>query len=256
MSNSQPPAEQVVSKPRSPGELTERQKPLKKRLNNIPESETTTREDGFCFSQKRNIKLTIAYDGTEYCGWQIQNNEVTVQGTIEKALSVIHKKEIKLTGSGRTDSGVHAKGQVANFHTHLKSIPEENFSLALNSLLPRDIRIMKSEEVDNAFHSRYDARERIYRYYISSGNTPFPWQNNYCHYVRDSLDIKKLNKIVSPLTGIHDFTTFSAPMEEGVSMTREIYSASFYSEYPYIVFKISGKRFSPQNGALHNRHCP
>ncbi len=194
-------------------------------------------------SSDRNIKLTIAYDGTEYCGWQIQNNETTVQGTIEKALSVIHKKDIRLTGSGRTDSGVHARGQVANFHTDLKSIPEENFAHALNSLLPRDIRIMKSEEADLKFHSRYDAVERIYRYYISSASLPFPWQNSYCHYVRERLDLKKLNSIVSPLTGIHDFTAFSAPMEEGVSMTREIYSASFYSETPYIVFKISGSAF-------------
>ena len=194
-------------------------------------------------SSGRNIKLSIAYDGTEYCGWQIQNNEATVQGEIEKALAFIHKKDIRLTGSGRTDSGVHAKGQVANFYTDLKSIPEENFAHALNSLLPKDIRIMKSREVESEFHSRYDARERIYRYYISSGNLPFPWQNKYCHYVRDRLDVKKLNKIVSPLTGIHDFTTFSAPMEAGVSMTREIYSAHFYSEYPFIVFKISGSAF-------------
>ena len=194
-------------------------------------------------SPDRNIKLTIAYDGSEYCGWQVQNNEATVQGTIEKALSVIHKKEIRLTGSGRTDSGVHAKGQVANFYTALKLIPRENFEHALNSLIPRDIRIMKSEEVDESFHSRYDAKERIYRYYISSGNLPFPWQNKYCHYVRDHLDVNKLNRIISPLTGIHDFTSFSAPMEEGVSMTREIYSASFYSEYPCIVFKISGSAF-------------
>ena len=194
-------------------------------------------------SQDRNIKLTIAYDGTEYCGWQVQNNEVTVQGTIEKALSVIHKKDIRLTGSGRTDSGVHAKGQIANFYTHLHSIPAENYALALNSLVPKDIRVLKSEEVSSEFHSRYDAKERIYRYYIASECIPFPWENKYCHYIRDRLNIKKLNEIVSPLTGIHDFTTFSAPMEEGVTMTREIYSASFYSEYPFIVFKISGSAF-------------
>ena len=194
-------------------------------------------------SPSRNIKLTIAYDGTDYCGWQIQNNETTVQGTIEKALSVIHKKEIKITGSGRTDSGVHAKGQVANFHTDLKSIPQANFAHALNSLLPKDIRILKSEETEEKFHSRFDAKERIYRYYIASSSIPFPWENKYCHYVRNPLDLTKLNEIISPVTGIHDFTAFSAPMEEGISMTREIYSACFYSEYPYIVFKISGSAF-------------
>ena len=194
-------------------------------------------------SSDRNIKLTIAYDGTEYCGWQVQNNEVTVQGEIEKALSAMHKKDIRLTGSGRTDSGVHAKGQVANFYTDIKSIPEENFAPALNSLLPMDIRIIKSRKADFKFHSRYDAKERIYRYYISSGNLPYPWQNRYCHYIRDLLDLKRLNEIVRPVTGIHDFTTFSAPMEEGISMTREIYSAHFYAEYPFIVFKISGSAF-------------
>ena len=194
-------------------------------------------------SPDRNIKLTIAYDGSEYCGWQVQNNEVTIQGTIEKALSVIHKKKIRLTGSGRTDSGVHAKGQIANFYTHLQSIPAENFALALNSLIPKDIRVLKSEEVSSKFHSRFDAKERIYRYYTACENIPMPWENKYCHYTRSHLDTVKLNDIVSPLTGIHDFTSFSAPMEEGVSMIREIYSASFYSEYPNIVFKISGNAF-------------
>ncbi len=191
----------------------------------------------------RNIKLTIAYDGTAYCGWQIQNNDMTVQGTIEKALFKIHRSSIRLTGSGRTDSGVHAMGQVANFYSGLASIPAANFAHAINSLIPRDIRILKSEEVDEKFHSRYDAVERIYRYYICCQNMPMPWQNSYCHYVRDKLDTLRLNEIVSPITGIHDFSSFSAPMEEGVSMIREIYSASFYEEYPYIVFRISGNAF-------------
>ncbi|MBR5672416.1 MAG: tRNA pseudouridine synthase A, partial [Spirochaetales bacterium] len=103
-----------------------------------------------------NIKLTVAYDGTAYCGWQIQNDDDTIQGRMEKALEKLHGHPVKLTGAGRTDSGVHARGQCANFVTDM-TMPVEKFREALNSFLPSDIRILKSEAVPDSFHARYDA---------------------------------------------------------------------------------------------------
>ncbi|OQY36602.1 MAG: tRNA pseudouridine(38-40) synthase TruA, partial [Spirochaetaceae bacterium 4572_7] len=117
----------------------------------------------------RNIRLDIAYDGTNYCGWQIQPNEITVQGVLEDVLSKIHKKKVDVIGSGRTDSGVHADMQVVNFQTDIDSIPAENYRAAINSLLPLDIRVMSSRKVSDDFHSRFNAIRRTYKYYIKLG---------------------------------------------------------------------------------------
>src|SRR5215510_15537673 len=105
----------------------------------------------------RNIKLLIAYDGTDFCGWQRQLNNRTVQGVIEEALEKMHGHSVNLTGCGRTDSGVHAVGQAANFYTDIDSISPERFVPALNSLLPKDIRILEAVQTHSGFHSRFDA---------------------------------------------------------------------------------------------------
>ena len=112
-----------------------------------------------------NIKLTIEYEGTNYIGWQKQNKGNSIQGEIEKAIKLVTGENINLIGSGRTDSGVHAKGQVANFITKSK-IPEDKFKFALNSKLPRDIAIVDSEKVNENFHARYDALGKRYKYLI------------------------------------------------------------------------------------------
>ncbi len=191
----------------------------------------------------RNIKLLIAYNGKNYAGWQIQDNDITIQGIIEEALKKIHKYEIKITGSGRTDSGVHARGQVANFKTDLNSLPAEKFALALNSILPDDIRILESREVNISFNSRYDAVERIYKYQLTDIYKIMPWERDFSMYINKKLDINILNNIASVVVGTHDFSAFSAPMEEHVSPVRTIYSSSFFPSYPYIIYKISGNGF-------------
>ena len=112
----------------------------------------------------RNIKLEITYDGTDFCGWQVQKNARTVQGAIEEALSVIHKDRVTLHYAGRTDSGVHAIGQVANFYSGVDTIPAEKYVPALNRLLPDDITIVSTRQVDDDFHARYSETNRIYRY--------------------------------------------------------------------------------------------
>ena len=189
-----------------------------------------------------NIKLTVAYDGTSYCGWQIQNDDDTIQGRLEKALEKLHGHPVKITGAGRTDSGVHARGQCANFITDM-TMPEEKFREALNSLLPPDIRILKSEAVSDSFHARYDATERIYKYYILPRALSYPWLERYCLTVKGTLDINRLNALVSPLVGFHSFASFASVMEDGYPMERTVSSAVFYQSHGYTVFKISADGF-------------
>lgn len=192
---------------------------------------------------KRNIKLTVSYDGTDFNGWQVQTSGRTVQGEIEKALCRIHGEHIRLTGSGRTDSGVHAKGQIANFYTEKDNIPCDKFTAALNSMLPRDVRVLKSEEKSEDFHSRFDAKIRIYRYYIMPVVTCEPWHERYCWRTRHVPEIGRLNRIAAPLTGIHDFTSFAAAGDPSKSKVRNLFAASFTVEGPFIVFKIAGNAF-------------
>ncbi|MCL2294334.1 MAG: tRNA pseudouridine(38-40) synthase TruA [Spirochaetes bacterium] len=194
-------------------------------------------------SEARNIKLKIAYNGKNYAGWQIQDNDTTIQGTIEEVLKKIHKYEVKITGAGRTDAGVHARAQAANFNTSLSSIPAEKFSRALNSLLPGDIRILESREVNLSFNSRYDAVERIYKYQLTDIYSIMPWETEFSMYVDKKLDITLLNNIASAAIGTHDFSAFSAPMEDHVSTVKTIYSSVFYPSYPFIIYKISGTGF-------------
>jgi tRNA pseudouridine38-40 synthase len=191
----------------------------------------------------RNIKLLIAYNGKRYSGWQIQNNDVTIQGVIEDALAVMHKHEIKITGAGRTDAGVHARGQVANFFTDIDSISSDRFSPAINSFLPDDIRILESVEVIPSFNSRYDALVRVYKYYISCNSVLMPWERDFSMQINKKIDISFINSIADVITGEHNFSSFSSPIEKHVSPVRKIYSSSFYAAYPFIVYKIAGNGF-------------
>jgi tRNA pseudouridine38-40 synthase len=193
--------------------------------------------------ETRNIRLDLSYDGTDFQGWQIQNSGRTVQGEIEKALKALHGRDVPLFGSGRTDSGVHATGQVANFHSSLTSIPEERFREAVNSHLPRDIRVMRSRVVTDKFHSRYDARVRVYKYYLLHSDAGMAHLRNYCYLTRGKFDIQHLNRLAAPIVGVHDFTTFAAARDENKSKVRDIFSASFYPEGNFIVFKVSGNAF-------------
>ena len=189
-----------------------------------------------------NIKLTVAYDGTAYCGWQIQNDDDTIQGRMEKALEKLHGHPVKITGAGRTDSGVHARGQCANFITDM-TMPVEKFREALNSFLPPDIRILKSEAVPDSFHARYDATERIYKYYMLPKELCYPWLDRYCLTLKSAPDVDRLNDLVSPLVGFHSFASFASVMEDGYPMERTVNYAEFYQSQGYTVFKISADGF-------------
>lgn len=164
----------------------------------------------------RNIKLTIEYDGTNYLGWQTQNTKQaqrqkanTIQQTLEQSLHKILNEQVVLIASGRTDSGVHAKGQIANFKTNNTLLPEK-IALALNTLLPRDIAIIDAKEVALDFHARFDAKAKTYRYTIVNRKYRPALFGNHCFYVRTPLNVNLMKQEAGCLIGSHDFKSFQA----------------------------------------------
>ena len=156
----------------------------------------------------KNIKIVIEYDGTDYHGWQCQANLPTVQKTIEDALRQITGENVKITGSGRTDAGVHAMGQVASFLTETQ-LDSENLRKALNSTLPRDISIIKAVEVPDGFHAQFSSRSKIYEYRILNRPHPPALQRNRVWHIPEKLDLGKMKKAASYLEGKHDFSVFA-----------------------------------------------
>ena len=155
----------------------------------------------------RNIKLTIEYDGTSYGGWQKQKNNRTIQQCIEEAIKLLTGEEVELIGSSRTDAGVHAKGMVANFITNSK-IPADKFREAINTKLPDDIGIIKSEEVDKNFHSRYDSKGKTYCYTLVNRYEKVCLGRSYVYQVRDELNYNLMKDAAKYFLGKHDFKAF------------------------------------------------
>ena len=153
----------------------------------------------------RNLKLVLEYDGTDFVGWQSQINGRSVQDEITSVLSGVLQEQVTLIGAGRTDSGVHARGQVANFHSN-STLDVASISNALNGLLAEDIRVRSVEEVAEKFHSRFDARERAYRYHISTRPTAI--DRHYSWFVKYDLDLQPMNEAASRILGEHDFESF------------------------------------------------
>jgi tRNA pseudouridine38-40 synthase len=190
----------------------------------------------------RNYKLTIEYDGTDFSGWQIQKNAVTVQQTIKEKLETIFNEEINLIGSGRTDAGVHALGQVANFRID-KDIDKRKLQFSLNGMLPRSISISNVEEVDENFHSRFDAKKRSYFYFISSVKSPFYGRYSWLNTQASSFDLKKLNELSSAFLGKHDFTSFARAKTETENKYCEIYSIHWRRRNFLTIFYVEADRF-------------
>ncbi|MDU2149562.1 MAG: tRNA pseudouridine(38-40) synthase TruA [Paraclostridium sordellii] len=193
----------------------------------------------------RNIKLTIQYNGKNYCGWQKQNDSLGVQGTIEQAIKEITSEDIKITGSGRTDAGVHALGQVANFNTE-SSIPIEKIPSALNSKLPKDISIINAEEMPLDFHSRYCAKGKTYRYMIYNNQYRTPIYNNISYFVKYDLDLEKMQKEAKSLIGTYDFKGFMSSGSSVKDTVRTIYDIQIIKQEDLIVIEVQG------NGFLYN----
>ena len=193
----------------------------------------------------RNIRLVLAYDGTDFSGWQRQEkcSARTVQGEIEKALETIHKHPVALTGSGRTDSGVHARGQRANFYSSIQSMEAERFVPALNGMLPQDIRIMEAMEAPADFHARFDARSRTYRYYFIPRRRALPMELRYARQLWRQPDMSLLNEYCRFFRGEFDCTVFAVPSDKSKSRHRYIFSACFFPEGDRLVFEIRANAF-------------
>ena len=156
----------------------------------------------------KNVKIIIEYDGTDYHGWQCQANLPTVQKTIEDALRQITGENVKITGSGRTDAGVHAMGQVASFLTETQLGPE-TLRKALNSTLPRDISIIKAREVPDGFHAQFSSRSKVYEYRIFNRPHPPALRRNRVWHIPEKLDTGKMKEAAACLWGTHDFSVFA-----------------------------------------------
>lgn len=189
-----------------------------------------------------NYKLTIQYDGTNYSGWQIQNNASTIQQEITETLEKILQEKINLIGSGRTDAGVHALGQVANFRIEQK-LDIYKIQHALNSMLSNSISISELKEVDENFHSRFDAKKRSYIYLISKSKSPF--YNNYSYLLPrfDDLDLKQLKSLSQVLCGEHDFTSFARKQTEVENKVCTVFNIHWKNSADRVIFFIEANRF-------------
>ena len=193
----------------------------------------------------KRVKLVIGYDGTNYCGWQIQINGITVEEVINRELSRLLGEDIAVIGASRTDSGVHALGNVAVFDTYTR-IPAEKISFALNQRLPEDITIQKSEEVPLDFHPRYCNSTKTYEYKILNRRFDIPVLRLYSHFVYMPLDVEQMRNAAEYLVGEHDFKSFCSARTQVKDTIRTIYSLDVGKSDEMIYIRISG------NGFLYN----
>ena len=191
----------------------------------------------------RNIRLVIEYDGKDFNGWQKQPNKLNIQGEIERAIMEITKEEkIDLIASGRTDAGVHALGQIANFKTN-SLIPVEKIAMAINSQVKKSIVIKSAEEVDEKFHSRYNCKQKTYRYVINNSETGSAIYRNLEYHYPIKLDVDKMKEAVKYFEGEHDFKAFRASGTGSKTSVRKIYKANVYKQDERIYIELTGSGF-------------
>ena len=188
------------------------------------------------------VMLTVSYDGTNYCGSQVQENGITIEEVLNRELSRFFDQNIKVSGASRTDSGVHAIGAVFVFDVETK-MPAEKISYALNVSLPDDIVVIHSKEVSSDFHPRFQKTSKTYEYFILNSVFPNPLLRNYTYHYRKFLDDKKMNEAAKFLIGEHDFTSFAAIGSQTNTFVREIFDAGVRRDGDLIVFYITGAGF-------------
>lgn len=193
----------------------------------------------------KRIKLVVAYDGTNYHGWQVQPGKITVEGVLNETLSELLKEEIAVIGASRTDAGVHARGNVAVFDTNTP-IPPEKVCYALNRYLPWDIRVLSSEEVSADFHPRKAACKKTYEYRILNRDIAIPTERLYSYFVYYDMDIKAMQEAADYLIGEHDFKSFCSVKTQATGTVRTIYRLNVDKEGDTIKITVTG------NGFLYN----
>lgn len=190
----------------------------------------------------RNIRVTVEYDGTEYFGYQFQPGVPTIQGELERVLSKIVRQPVTTYGSGRTDAGVHARGQVVSFRT-AGTIPVEKLCVAMNSLLPRSIAALDAAEVEPDFHARYSARSRLYRYDILNRDLRSAIECRFGWHVRGPLDVDAMREAAGCLTGVHDFTSFATADRDEGSPVRDVMELGIRREGERVILEIRANAF-------------
>ncbi len=193
----------------------------------------------------KRIKLTVAYDGTDYCGWQIQPNGITVEEVLNRNLSELTGEEITVTGASRTDSGVHAQGNVAVFDSDT-TIPPERIAYAVNRKLPEDIVVIRSEEVPGDWHPRYQETEKTYEYHILNREMPDPVRRRDTYFVSYPLDLEAMRRAAAYLKGEHDFRSFCNVHTDVQDTVRTIYDLDIIRSGDLVTVRIRG------NGFLYN----
>ncbi len=190
----------------------------------------------------RRIRLIVEYEGTSYVGWQLQDNGVSVQQRLNEALYALTEEEIRVHGSGRTDSGVHARAQVAHFDTGVR-MPADKFAVAMNMHLPPDIRVLHSEETNLDFHARFSVIEKSYRYTVQTGPHARVMTRNTALHVHTPLDIIELRAAATALLGRHDFAAFMAAGGAVESTARTILCSDWSQQGAYLHYDVTGTGF-------------
>lgn len=190
----------------------------------------------------KRIRMIVAYDGTGYHGWQVQNNGITIESELNRCLTELLGEEIRVSGASRTDSGVHALGNVAIFDTQNR-MPAEKISYALNARLPEDIRIQKSEEVAPDWHPRYVKSRKTYEYRIYRGEFPMPVKRLYSYFTYRPLDVEKMRRAAQELVGEHDFKSFCQTGAQVESTVRTIYSLEVEEQGTELCIRVCGSGF-------------
>jgi tRNA pseudouridine38-40 synthase len=194
---------------------------------------------------RRRVRLTVAYDGTAYHGWQVQNNGITIESELNRCLSELFQEPIAVIGASRTDAGVHALGNVAVFDTCAR-IPAAKIAYALNQRLPEDIRIQRSEEVEPDWHPRHCESRKTYEYRIYRGEFPVPTKRLYAHFTYRPLNVERMQRAAAYLMGEHDFKSFCQTGAQVESTVRRIYELDVREEGADVVLRVCG------NGFLYN----
>lgn len=192
--------------------------------------------------EKRRICLTVAYDGTAYCGWQVQKNGKTIESELNRAITELTGEEIQVIGASRTDAGVHAFGNIAVFDTGFR-IPAEKFSYALNQRLPEDIRVRASEEVAADFHPRRCESRKTYEYHILNSAFPNPVKRLYSYFTYTPLDVEKMRQAAAYLVGEHDFASFCSAGSQAETTVRTIYGLTVEKHEEEIIIRVTGSGF-------------
>lgn len=195
--------------------------------------------------EKKRVRLVVAYDGTNYHGWQIQSNGITIESELNRCLSELLQEPIEVIGASRTDAGVHALGNIAVFDTTSR-MPAEKISYALNQRLPEDIRIQASEEVAPDWHPRYCESRKTYEYRIYRGEFPMPVKRLYSHFTYRPLDVESMRQAAHYLVGEHDFKSFCQTGAQVESTVRTIFSLEVEEQGAELVIRVCG------NGFLYN----